>query len=123
MNVTISQVDAKTLVDLAARQNGHAHSLGVMEFEFLRARAMLLDVASQPNLESLGALQWEHDKQQMFWFSKIKETEQMQRAAGERALVNAGVDAKKGDYKIENGTNIVYQLVHGRWVVVERRGY
>ena len=120
MIVKVTAADQAKIDELRRRQDYHAFALGQLEWEFLRQRAALLDVAEggKPDLERLGALQWEHDQKQAFWYGKIKATEDAQRAAGEAALRAAGVDPDAGEYTIENG--VVLRLERGAWVQLGR---
>ena len=108
--------DWRRLQELRGFQDKHAFALGVLEMEYLRRRASLLDVAEKPDLLALGTLEWEHYQQQTFWYEKIKRTEDVQRSAGEGALRRVGIDPNKGEFSIVDGT--VLELREGRWVLV-----
>ena len=118
--VKVSAQDQQRIDELRTRQNYHAFSLGQLEWEFLKKRAPLLDIAAdgKPDLERLGALQWEHDQRQAFWYKKITETENQQRTVGEEALRMAGVDPDAGEFTIEEG--VVMRLDNGAWFPLER---
>lgn len=120
MIVKISIMDMARLKEIQTRQDYHAFSLGVLEWEFLKRRALLLDVATdgKPDLEKLGALQWEQDTKQAFWYEKITTTETAQREVGEAALRNAGVDPNAGEFTISEG--VVLVLKQGVWFPLER---
>lgn len=118
MLVKISPTDQALIEELRKRQDYHAFSLGVLEAEFLQRRAKLLDVAGHPSFEQLGALQWEHDQKQAFWFEKIQATERAQRHAGETALRSVGVDPDADEFKIEGDAVLV--LHQGAWLPLER---
>ena len=117
--VKIDQGDWDRIQELKKRQDYHVFSLGVLEASFLQARAKLLDVADKPNLEQFGALEWEHYQQQVYWFEKIKDTEETQRQAGEGALRNIGIDASRDMFSIDDA--VVFILQQGQWVPFERK--
>lgn len=118
--VKISRADQRLIEELQHRQDHHAVALGVLEHEFLRERAKLLDVAvlGSPDLLRFGALHWEHYQRQAFLYEKVRQTEHQQREAGEGALRSAGVDPAQGDYTVING--VVMVLSDGRWLPLER---
>jgi hypothetical protein len=118
MIIKIPSTEWQRIKEMQKRQDYHAFALGQLRWEFLKNRATLLDVAGTPNLEKLGALHWEYDQKEVFWYGKIKETEDRQRAMGEQALRAAGVNTKQGDYTIQDG--VVFALQKGTWVPFDK---
>ena len=118
MIVKVQQAEWEQIQELRKRQDYHAFSLGVLEWEFLKHRADLFDVAGKPDLERLGALQWEHDRKQTFWYEKITSDEAVQKRIGEAALRAAGIDPAAGEFTIEEG--VVMVLKQGAWLPLER---
>ncbi|MDZ4347908.1 MAG: hypothetical protein U1E51_36335 [Candidatus Binatia bacterium] len=118
MIVKIQPAEWAQIQEIQKRQDYHAFSLGVLEWEFLKHRAALLDVAGKPDLEKLGALQWERDTKQAFWYEKIVQTEDAQRQAGEASLRAAGIDPDSGEFTISEG--VVMVLQRGSWFPFEQ---
>jgi len=120
MIVKIQPAEWAQIQEFQKRQDYHAFSLGVLEWEFLKHRAALLDIAAdgKPDPERFGALQWEHDQKQAFWYEKITQTEDAQRLAGETALRHAGIDPTSGEFTISEG--VVMVLKQGAWFPLER---
>ncbi len=120
MIIKIQSAEWAQIQEIQKRQDYHAFSLGVLEWEFLKHRAALLDIATsgKPDLEKLGALQWERDTKQAFWYEKITQTEDAQRKIGEAALRAAGVDPASGEFTISEG--VVLVLNNGAWLPLER---
>lgn len=120
MIIKIQPAQWEQIQELRKRQDYHAFSLGVLEWEFLKHRAALLDIAAdgRPDLERLGTLQWEHDTKQVFWYEKITQTEDAQRKVGEDALRVAGIDPTSGDFTISEG--VVMVLNKGAWTPLDR---
>jgi len=118
MQVKISEIEQALIDELRTRQDYHAFSLGVLEAEYQGKLRVLLDAVPSETHQKLGALVWDHHQKELFWFSKISETEASQKAAGEQALRAVGVAPDSGEYQIVN--QIVHVLTTGVWVPLER---
>lgn len=115
----ISARDIAIIAELQTRQDFHAFSLGVMEAEYLQKRAACFEV-SEPGREDLiriGAIEFEHHRQQAYWFEKIVRTRMQQAAAGEAALRRAGVNPTEAEYTIAAG--VIMKNLAGAWVPLE----
>lgn len=120
MIVKITAADWEIIQELKHRQDHLAFCLGVLEWEFLRARAALLDVAEEagPDMLRFGALQWEHDQRQSFLYGKVVHGDEAQAKAGEAALRCVGVDPDSSEFTIADG--VVMALCNGNWMPLER---
>jgi hypothetical protein len=114
----VLDIDWAKIRELQLRQDYHAHALGVC-VATNRKKMIPLVLEKQPTreqLETIGILQVQIEREIQFWLDKMNSVEELQLAAGEQALLAVGIDTSKvkTDFTILEG--VVHRLVDGTYV-------
>lgn len=116
---TISKTQLAQLRAIVARKGTYARNLGVAVLEALEAERKLLTEDPKDLLLRLGAVRKEYLDHQAFYVARIATADAEQRAAGEVAMREAGVDPDAGEFTIDPLNGLVLQLLKGQWELIE----